>query len=76
MVITFDDEEIIQPESWSEDSEVVETVDETEAGTDQISVVRYDKLSISCSFNCSHRWAKNSRSTAKKMKSMLASTIF
>ncbi len=44
MIIKFDDEEIIQPESWSEDSEVIETVNETEAGTDQIAVLRYDKL--------------------------------
>ncbi len=66
MVIKFDDEEIIQPESWSEDSEVIETVNETEAGTDQISILRYDKLSISCSFNCSHRWAKKFKEYSKK----------
>ena len=66
MVIKFDDEEIIHPESWSEDSEVIETVNETEAGTDQIAVLRYDKLSISCSFNCSHRWAKKFKEYSKQ----------
>ena len=58
MIIKFNGEEIIEPQSWSEDSEVIETVNQTEAGTDQIVVLRYDKLSISCSFQCSHRWAK------------------
>ena len=56
--IKFDGEDIIEPVSWSEDSEVIETVNETEAGTEQISVTRYDKLSVSCTFQCSHRWAK------------------
>lgn len=56
--IKFDGEDIIEPVSWSEDSEVIETVNETEAGTEQIAVTRYDKLSVSCAFQCSHRWAK------------------
>ena len=66
MFIKFDDEEIIEPQSWSEDSEVIETVNETEAGTDQVAVLRYDKLSISCSFQCSHRWAKKLKAYSKQ----------
>ena len=66
MIIKFDGEEIIEPESWSEDSRVIETVNETEAGTDQIAVLRYDKLSISCSFQCSHRWAKKLKAYSKQ----------
>lgn len=58
MIIKFNGEEIIEPESWSEDSEVIETVNQTEAGTDQVAVLRYDRMSVSCSFQCSHRWAK------------------
>ena len=56
--VKFDGEAIIEPQSWSEDSDVIETVNETEAGTDQIVVTRYDKLSVGCTFQCSHRWAK------------------
>ena len=46
--IKFNDEIIFEPESWEESSEVIESVNQTEAGTDQIAVTRYDKLSISC----------------------------
>ena len=64
--VKFDDEPIIEPQSWEEDSEVIETVNETEAGTDQVSVTRYDKLSIACTFQCSHRWAKKFKEYSKK----------
>ena len=56
--IKFNNEVIFEPESWEESSNVVETINTTEAGTDQIIVTRYDKLSISCSFMCSSVWAK------------------
>ena len=56
--IMFDDEIIFNPESWEEASEVIENINETEAGTEQIVVTRYDKLSVSCSFMCSSVWAK------------------
>ena len=51
--IRFDGENIFTPTSWEEESTVVESVNETEAGTDQIIVTRYDKLSVSASFQCS-----------------------
>ncbi len=63
--VKFNNESIFEPESWEESSEVIENVKQTEAGTDQISVTRYDKLSISCSFHCSHRWAKKFKEFSK-----------
>ena len=64
--IKFDGEEIIEPISWSEDSDVIETVNETEAGTDQVAVTRYDKLSVACAFQCSHRWAKKFKEYSRR----------
>lgn len=40
------------PSGWAEKYEVVETVNQTEAGTDSIEVSRYDKLSVSVSTTC------------------------
>lgn len=48
--IYFDETEMLSPHSWSESSEVIETVNQTEAGTDQVDVTRFDKLSISVSY--------------------------
>lgn len=64
--IKFGNEIIFEPESWDEDSEVLETVNTTEAGTDQIIVTRYDKLSISCTFQCSSLWAKKFKAYSKQ----------
>ena len=55
--IYFDDTKLFTPEKWEESYEVIETTNQTEAGTDQVNVTRYDKLSVSASFNCSSRWA-------------------
>lgn len=46
----FDLTEIPQPSTWSESSNVVETVNQTEAGTQQVEVVRYDRLTVNCGF--------------------------
>ena len=64
--IKFNGESIPEPVSWSENSEVIEAVNETEAGTDQIIVTRFDKLTISCSFQCSHRWAQKFKAYSRK----------
>lgn len=64
--VKFSGEEIPEPEEWSEESAVIENVNQTEAGTDQVSVTRYDKLSVSCSFQCSHRWASKFKAYSKK----------
>lgn len=55
--IYFDETELFTPESWEESYAVVESTNQTEAGTDQVIVTRYDKLSVSASFQCSSRWA-------------------
>ena len=55
--IYFDDTKLFTPTKWEESSEVVESVNQTEAGTDQVIVIRTDKLSVSASFQCSSRWA-------------------
>ena len=55
--IYFDDTKLFTPESWEESYAVVESTNQTEAGTDQVIVTRYDKLSVSASFQCSSRWA-------------------
>lgn len=55
--IYFDDTKLFWPLKWDESYEVVESKNTTEAGTDQIIVTRYDKLSVSASFQCSDRWA-------------------
>ena len=55
----FNDDTIPEPISWEEISNVIETVNTTEAGTDKIAVTRYDKLSIYASFQCTHIWVKH-----------------
>jgi hypothetical protein len=55
--IYFDDVKLFTPESWEESYAVIENTNQTEAGTDQVIVTRYDKLSVSASFKCSSRWA-------------------
>ena len=55
--IYFDETKLFTPESWEESYSVVESTNQTEAGTDQVIVTRYDKLSVSASFQCSSRWA-------------------
>lgn len=55
--IYFDKTKLFTPESWDESYSVVESTNQTEAGTDQVIVTRYDKLSVSASFKCTSRWA-------------------
>lgn len=44
------------PIEWSENSEVVENVNTTEAGTDVTDVLRVDKLTVTASFDVSSAW--------------------
>ena len=53
------------PHSWKETSNVVENVNKTEAGTDQVDVVRYDKLTISCEFGCDNTLVATLKGFAK-----------
>ena len=53
---TINNTPIPVPIAWNENSEVVENVNTTEAGTDVIDVLRVDKLSVNASFNVSSTW--------------------
>lgn len=64
--IYFDDTEIPFPLSWSEDSDVIENKNQSEAGTDLVSVTRYDKLKVSAKFKSMSGWAKTFKSFSKK----------
>lgn len=55
--VYFNERKIPTPEKWDEDYQVVENTNQTEAGTDQVVVIRYDKLMVSASFSCSSNWA-------------------
>lgn len=44
-----------QPQQWDEAYEEVEVVNTTEAGTDQVNLIRSGKLAVTASFNCSSR---------------------
>lgn len=57
--ILFNNNAIPAPVGWSESYKTVEEVNETEAGTDQVVLIRSDKLSVSCDFNCSSEGVAN-----------------
>ena len=48
--------ELFPSDKWDEDSAVVEETYQTEAGTDQASVTRYDKLTVSAQYRCKEEW--------------------
>lgn len=50
--IKFNNVTIPYMSGWEEGFEVVENVYETEAGTDDVEIVRYGKLTVSCSTTC------------------------
>lgn len=52
----FNDTEILYPLSWNESYEVIENTGQSEAGTDLVNVVRYGKMSVSCSFRVTSTW--------------------
>lgn len=69
--ILFDNTEMLSPHSWVETSEVIETVNQTEAGTDQVDVTRFDKLKISVSYAVAESdsgeiWAKTLKGFSKQ----------
>lgn len=56
--IYFDNTEItIRRVQWSRGYENLANVSETEAGTDDVEVIRKGKAVIGAAFNCSDRWA-------------------
>lgn len=62
----FNGTEIPWPTKWEESSSVVEIVNETEAGTDQINVIRYDKLSVAAGFNVTSFWASRLKTYSRQ----------
>lgn len=48
--------ELFQANKWEEDSETVESVQTSEAGTDIATVTRYDKLTVSAEYRCHSAW--------------------
>lgn len=64
--IYFNAEELPFPSTWTENSEVVETINQTEAGTQQVEVVRYDRLSVSVGYVCTDTLAKKLKAFSKQ----------
>lgn len=71
----FDSTEILSPTSWKETSNVIETVNQSEAGTDLVDVTRYDKLIVDASYTIAETcetggvgngWAKTFKEFSKK----------
>ena len=54
--VKINDVVLFEANSWEEESTVVENKYETEAGTDQVSVTRYDKLTVSAQYRCHSAW--------------------
>ncbi len=69
--ILFDTTQILSPSQWDEKSEVIENVNQSEAGTDNVEVARYDKLTVSARFKVAESstagtWAKTFKEFSKK----------
>lgn len=57
--IKFNNTEMLTPSKWAESSEVIENVNTGEAGNDIVEVIRYDKLSISVSYQLAETMDEN-----------------
>lgn len=64
--IVFDTTTLLRPTKWQESSTVVENIIQTEAGTDCIEVIRYDKLNISAAFGVTDGWASTFKQFSKQ----------
>ena len=56
---------LMDSNSWEEESNTIENTYETEAGTDQVSVTRYDKLTVSADFRCHSDWLRQFKQWSK-----------
>lgn len=56
--VYFDTTEVMQWSKWEENRTVIENAYETEAGTDQLDVVRYGKLTVNCQYRCHDEWLR------------------
>lgn len=70
--IKFDSTTLFKPEKWDESYSTIENVRQTEAGTDSISVTRFNKLNVSCEFSCTDVWAKFFLEYSKKLSFTLS----
>ena len=64
--ILFDTDEVYYPKSFSIDEQVVETVNQTEAGTDQIQLIRTGKIKISYSTTCVSKYLNTFKEYSRK----------
>ena len=48
--------ELFPSNGWEQSHNTVENVYQTEAGTDQVSVIRSDKLTVTAQFRCRSDW--------------------
>lgn len=55
--IYFNETKLFEPTSWDEVPDVIENVYTTEAGYDQIDLIRTGKITVSAKFQCSDKWA-------------------
>lgn len=67
----FNSTEILYPITWDESFAEIENVQQSEAGTDIVSVRRSDKLSVSASFKVNTTWL----TTLKSFKSLDSFTL-
>ena len=56
--VYFNSVEIMQWTKWDENRDVIENTYQTEAGTDQLDVVRYGKLTVNCQYRCHDEWVR------------------
>lgn len=73
--IMFDSTELPSPSQWDETSEVVENVNVTEAGTDQVEVTRYDKLTVNVKYRIAEDPAGGIANTLKEFSKKASFTL-
>lgn len=64
--LMFDNDVMPWPSTWNENSDVIETVSQTEAGTQQTEVVRYDRLKVQVGYNVTDVIAKKLKEYSKQ----------
>ena len=73
--IMFNSTELPSPSQWDETSEVVENVNVTEAGTDQVEVTRYDKLTVNVKYRIAEDSAGGIANTLKDFSKKASFTL-
>lgn len=62
---------LFPPTRWGENFTVIENTYMSEAGTDIVDVVRYDKLDIDAEFRCRSEWLGTLKAWSKKDRLMV-----